>query len=96
MARPFKEDKKLPIALKLPPYLLEWLDRQPESRAFLIEAALCGWYQIPDSLKPEPQTPAIRNASPRSRTKGHTQATSLPDDPKKTEKSNAPKGKKTD
>lgn len=47
MGRPFKEDKKTPISLKLPPYLIEWMDRQPESRAILIETALNGWYQIP-------------------------------------------------
>lgn len=47
MARPTKPDKKQAISLKLPPYLLEWLDRQPESRAVLIETALNGWFQIP-------------------------------------------------
>lgn len=47
MARPFKDDKKRAISLKLPPYLLAWMDRQPESRAILIETALIDYYQIP-------------------------------------------------
>jgi len=55
MARPTKPDKKQAISLKLPPYLLEWLDRQPESRAVLIETALTGWYQIPPHLKEPPK-----------------------------------------
>lgn len=51
MARPIKADKKLAISLKLPPYLLEWMDRQPENRAVLIETALTSWYQIPDHIQ---------------------------------------------
>lgn len=52
MARPIKEDKKAAISVKLPPYLIEWMDRQPESRAVLIETALCSHYQIPEHLRP--------------------------------------------
>lgn len=51
MSRPTKPDKKQAISLKLPPYLLEWMDRQPENRAVLIETALNGWYQIPSHLQ---------------------------------------------
>lgn len=32
--------KKEPISLKLPRWLIEWMDDQPESRAVLIEDAL--------------------------------------------------------
>lgn len=32
--------KKEPIGLKLPRWLIEWMDAQPESRAVLIEDAL--------------------------------------------------------
>ena len=53
MARPIKDDKKTPISIKLPPYLIKWMDRQPESRAVLIETALNGFYQIPVYLNPE-------------------------------------------
>lgn len=53
MARPIKDDKKQAISLKLPPYLIRWMDRQPESRAVLIETALTHWYQIPMHLKEE-------------------------------------------
>jgi len=48
MARPTKADKKIAISLKLPPGLIEWMDRQPENRAVLIETALTSYYQIPD------------------------------------------------
>lgn len=51
MARPTKADKKVAISLKLPPYLISWMDRQPENRAFLIETALTNWFQIPSHLK---------------------------------------------
>lgn len=53
MARPFKVDKKTAVSIKLPPYLIEWMDCQPESRAVLIETALNYHYQIPANLKPE-------------------------------------------
>lgn len=33
--------KKEPCSVKLPRWLIDWLDSQPESRAVLIEAALC-------------------------------------------------------
>lgn len=52
MARPIKEDKKTAISVKLPPWLIEWMDRQPESRAVLIETALSSYFQIPEGLKP--------------------------------------------
>jgi len=65
MGRPKKDDKKKTISLALPPYLLEWLERQPESRAMLIETALCSWYQIPEHVKaPKPVPPKIRNDKP--------------------------------
>jgi len=48
MGRKSKLDKKTQINLKLPPGLIAWLDRQPESRAKLIETALVQYYQIPD------------------------------------------------
>jgi len=53
MARPtLPEDlKKKSIHIKLPPYLIEWMDRQPEKRPELIETALCEYYQIPKHLK---------------------------------------------
>ena len=34
------ELKKEPISLKLPRWLIEWMDKQEESRAVLIEEAL--------------------------------------------------------
>lgn len=39
--------KKTAIRVKLSPYVIEWMDRQPESRADLIETALNGWFHIP-------------------------------------------------
>jgi len=51
MGRPKKDDKKTPINVKLPPYLIEWMNRQPENRAVLIETALCERYQIPEHVK---------------------------------------------
>lgn len=33
-------DKKLPVTVKLPPWLVEWLRAHPESQAVLIEEAL--------------------------------------------------------
>ena len=49
--RPKKEDKKIPIGVRIPPWLNEWMKRQPESKAELIETALSEYYQIPDSVK---------------------------------------------
>jgi len=49
--RPKKEDKKIPIGVKLPPWLNEWMKRQPESKAKLIETALVEYYQIPKHLQ---------------------------------------------
>lgn len=49
--RPKKDDKKIPIGVKLPPWLNEWMKRQPESKAKLIETALVEYYQIPEHLQ---------------------------------------------
>jgi len=51
--RPKKEDKKIPIGVKLEPWLNEWMKRQKESKAELIKKALCEYYQIPDHIKEE-------------------------------------------
>jgi len=65
VGRPKKDDKKTAISVKLPPYLIEWMDRQPESRPVLIETALCSWYQIPEHVKaPKPVPKKIRNDKP--------------------------------
>lgn len=53
VGRPRIENKKMPVTVKLPPYLIEWSGRQKESRAVLIETALQSYYQIPEYLKPE-------------------------------------------
>jgi hypothetical protein len=45
--------KKEPISVKLPKWLLEWMDTQPESRAVLIEEALKRQHKIkPPEVKP--------------------------------------------
>jgi hypothetical protein len=49
--RPKKKDKKIPIGIKLPPWLNDWMNRQPESKAALIETALINYYQIPEEVK---------------------------------------------
>jgi len=49
--RPKKEDKKIPIGVKLPPWLNDWMIRQPESKAKLIETALVEFYQIPENIQ---------------------------------------------
>lgn len=38
--------KKEPISVKLPKWLLEWMDAQPASRAVLIEEAICKRHKI--------------------------------------------------
>ena len=38
--------KKMPIAIKLPQWLLDWMATQAESRAVLIEDALCKRHKI--------------------------------------------------
>ena len=38
--------KKEPISVKLPKWLIEWMDAQPESRAVLIEDAICKRHKI--------------------------------------------------
>ena len=38
--------KKEPVSLKLPRWLIEWMDSQPESRAVLIEVALCKQHKL--------------------------------------------------
>ena len=48
--RPKKEDKKIQINVKVPPWLNEWMKRQPESKAVLIETALVSYYQIPKGI----------------------------------------------
>lgn len=37
---------KIPVSMKLPRWLVEWLRAQPESQAVLIEAALCNVHRI--------------------------------------------------
>jgi hypothetical protein len=67
MARPTKQDKKAPVALKLPPYLIEWMNRQPESRAVLIETALTGFYQIPIGVQVVTSTQKRVDDKPKSK-----------------------------
>jgi hypothetical protein len=44
--------KKVPVSLKLPRWLIAWLDSRPESRAVLIEAALCERHVLnPESFR---------------------------------------------
>lgn len=38
--------KKVPVTVKLPPWLVEWLQARPESQAVLIEDALCNRHKI--------------------------------------------------
>ena len=38
--------KKEPISVKLPKWLIEWMDAQPESRAVLIDDAICKRHKI--------------------------------------------------
>lgn len=40
------ELKKEPISVKLPKWLIEWMDAQPDSRAVLIEEALKRQHKI--------------------------------------------------
>jgi hypothetical protein len=56
IGRPKKENKKVQLGIKLPPYLIAWLKRQPESNAELIEKALVEYFQIPEGLKDTPPT----------------------------------------
>ena len=51
--------KKEPISLKLPKWLLDWMDAQPESRAVLIEDAICKRHKInpPTAIHQSPTTP---------------------------------------
>lgn len=39
-------DKKMPVTVKLPPWLVEWLRSQPGSQAALIEDALCERHKL--------------------------------------------------
>ena len=39
--------KKIPVNLKLPAYIVDWLREQDESQAVLIEQALLDTYDIP-------------------------------------------------
>jgi len=38
--------KKMPISVKLPQWLLDWMAEQEESRAVLIEDALCKRHKL--------------------------------------------------
>jgi hypothetical protein len=38
--------KKEPISVKLPKWLIEWMDGKPESRAVLIEDAICKRHKL--------------------------------------------------
>lgn len=38
--------KKQPISVKLPQWLLEWMDARTESRAVLIEDAICKRHKL--------------------------------------------------
>lgn len=54
MAAPFKEPAlvKIPVGLKLPRWLLEWMREQDTSMAVLIEDALCEKYHLkPPEIK---------------------------------------------
>lgn len=48
MAAPFKSPEivKIPVGLKLPRWMLEWLRKQPQSMAVLIEDAVCKTYKL--------------------------------------------------
>ena len=47
--RPKKDNKKIPIGVKLPPWLNDWMNKQPESKAVLIERAMKDFYKITDT-----------------------------------------------
>ena len=56
------ELKKMPIAIKLPQWLLDWMDLYVESRAVLIEEAMCTHYRITaprviPETEPQPHDP---------------------------------------
>lgn len=63
--------KKMPIAIKLPQWLLDWMDLYVESRAVLIEEAMCAHYRITaprvtletEPQPHDPQTPAPARTS---------------------------------
>ena len=40
------DQRKKQVNMKLPPWLIAWLDSQPESRAVLVEKALCKIYKL--------------------------------------------------
>ena len=44
--RPPLTDKKTQVNMKLPPWLIAWMDQQPKSRAVLIEDACRDYYGI--------------------------------------------------
>lgn len=48
---------KIPVPLKLPRWLKEWMDSRPESRAKLIEVALINHFSLHSKI-PELPTPA--------------------------------------
>lgn len=41
-----KGEKKKGVFIALPPWLIEWMDNQPESRALLIEKSIKKVYQV--------------------------------------------------
>ena len=53
------ELKKMPISIKLPKWLIDWLDEQGDSRPNVIERALCQQYGIQP-----PVEEAALNAAP--------------------------------
>lgn len=65
MPRSAKLDKKTAVSVKLPPCLIEWMDRQPESRAVLIEAALANYYKIQECIKPATPPKELGGVKPR-------------------------------
>ena len=46
--RPALPHKKLQVNVKLPPWLIAWMDARPESRAVLIEQSCRAHYKIKD------------------------------------------------
>jgi hypothetical protein len=49
MGRPIKKDKKKQLGVKLPPYIIEWLNSKEKSNAKLIEEALIKTFEIKKS-----------------------------------------------
>lgn len=49
MARPFKDDKKISIGVRLPPWLNEWFKDREHSKSIIIERSIRHYYSISDS-----------------------------------------------